>query len=94
MIINIKGEIETVNKKLETRGVKVPVTGAPGIFVQVVADKINDAPWEFPRVEVPQSKITYDQWRDLTKAVETGFVEYENRFTKTDVKTLDLSDGD
>jgi hypothetical protein len=74
-------QIENINTIVRTRGVRIEIPGARGISIQVSANKVDNEPWQPPSVQIPQSKILYDQWRDLTQAVEQGFAEYAKRFT-------------
>ncbi len=80
-------QIENVDKCVKTRGVRLFIKNTQ-VAIQVSADKINDEPWALPSVQVPQSRILYDQWRDLTEAVELAFAEYHTRFELTDEKLV------
>jgi hypothetical protein len=71
-----------------TRGVRVLIRGTSNAYIQVSANKIDSAPWEPPTVTLPQSKIRYDQWRDLCTSVEQGFVEYAKRYSDNDEKLI------
>jgi|SRR5579863_5752828 len=79
--------IENVKTRVDTRGVRVYIPGTQ-IPIQVSSNKVDSNPWEPATVQIPQSKITYDQWRDLTRAVELGFAEYEKRFQSEDEKLV------
>jgi hypothetical protein len=76
---DIREGIEIEQHSTATRTVRVRIQGSRSAIV-ITSEKVDSDPWQPPSVSFPASRITYDQWQDLSRAIEKGFAEYTEKF--------------
>jgi hypothetical protein len=71
---------ESFQTTVKTRGIRMPVPGQKGVFIEVGSECKDDEPWPPPYVKVMPFKVVEAEWHNFVRTVERALLEYEVRY--------------